>query len=227
MKTPILIIASFMSLGLCAQDFKTEMESAAKTKWIYLKLNPLPILQGTVPYTSEYRLGTELIGSPKVSYQLQGSYVTKSPLFNLVVNSLIPGAASAIRFNGFRFQGQVRYYLKPPKVLKDPSTMMIPEGFYTAIHGSYASADLRMRNTNYPRVEFRQAFACALIGYQAMSNQFLGIDMFLGVGVKHNTIRDVASSSSPPGNNTASDVGLFYASPFKLMMGLNLVFGLI
>ena len=90
MKWRFVFYAIILSLGphfVHAQNFDyvdNDPAAVPKTKVnsFFLKVNPLSILQGPIPVTSEFRLGFEGVISPKFSYQLAASVLTKSIFFN-------------------------------------------------------------------------------------------------------------------------------------------------
>jgi hypothetical protein len=199
------------------------------SKSIYLKTNPLSVLQGPVPYfTGELRLGFEFIGSDRITYQASASYVFLSPLLNVISNNTPGVFGGAIQMPGYRFQGQVRYYYLKFYGKKKLSKVFLPTGLYTALHSSYSNAYFRDKNAPVERIEFTQLSVDILGGMQVMYNDVFGIDFFAGMGYKNNVItyydylgrKEIWDASMV-------NLGDYYSSPIKLTIGMNLTFGLL
>lgn len=228
----VFLIALACCFSGAAQDFRQEgraqRESIKDWKAIYLKINPLTILQGPIIGASEYRLGFEAMAAPRLSYQPSISYLGKSPLFNLLFpDSAIAGVTSQdFVMRGYRLQGQLRYfYLMFSK--KGANSLMRPSGLYFALHASYSTVTFRWRSTAYPRTNINHFNVNSLFGIQFLISDAVGLDVFTGVGYKQNTIYDVDR------NQVATKVdledegfGLYYRSNLKLTLGFNLAIGL-
>ena len=102
-------------------------EPVIEAKRFYAKFNPIPILHGPIPNTSEYRLGFEVVGGERFSYQVVGSYLNRSLLINALADDSIKAQASQYEFPGYRFQLQARYYLIKMSDGKSMKELMTPQ----------------------------------------------------------------------------------------------------
>ena len=214
-----------------AQNFETDkakINELQGKKSFYFKTNPFAILAGPITLTAEYRLGVEATATPRISYQICGGYLNKSFFFNLTQNDTANGLnAKDFSFQGFRIQGQVRYYFKKFEDKKDWSTKFTPSGYYIAAHGSYSTATLRLKTQAYPYNDYININANVLIGLQAMIEQSFGIDFYTGVGWKQNSLTSVDYRLRKTNLNlTESGFSQYYASHFKISFGMNFTFGL-
>jgi len=214
-----------------AQNFemdKAKINELQDKKSFYFKTNPFAILAGPITLTSEYRLGFEATANPRISYQICGGYLNKSFLFNLTQNDTANGLnAKDFSFQGFRIQGQVRYYFKKFEDKKDWSTKFTPSGYYIAAHGSFSKATLRLKTQTYPYNDYVNINANLLIGLHAMIEQSFGIDVYTGVGWKQNSLSSVDYRLRRTNLSlTENGFSRYYASNFKISFGMNFTFGL-
>lgn len=185
---------------------------------VLLKFNPLPMIWGPIPLTSEFRLGVEASTSSRISYQLTGSYLGKSPLFNLLMDSIPNFSADDFYLRGFRGQGQIKYFLLKP-TYKRPVPNLEPEGWYISAHASYSSANLGLKGFKIPYIRMVHFNANALMGYQLRIVNGFYFDSFIGLGYKNNAwyehtangVRKVSLADLPPS----------YASSVKFSLGFN------
>lgn len=209
---------------------KEPIEFDKPSKSLYFKTNPLTLLQGPIPFFSgEARFGLEMVGSEKLTYQASVSYLFKSPLFSLLTNGA-PGLSGVdFQFQGYRFQGQVRYYYLKFYSKKQLSKVFLPSGLYVSIHGSYSSGTLSARNIPVERIEFTHLNTSVIGGMQAMYRDALGIDFFLGLGYKNNVITYFKPNGTKEFLDPVNDLGFtpLYTFPVKLTAGFNLTFGIL
>lgn len=205
---------------------QTKTQPPAKS--FYLKANPFTILWGQVPFTGEYRLGLEMVGNSKVSYQVLAGYLTKSPLLESLVQATTPGAPSTsdIEMPGFRLQGQVRRYVSKFTYKTDLKSAMLPSGVYVALHASYAQANLRYRGVSTQRTTFTNANLLGLAGLQLLTASGFGLDVFGGLGYKRNTITEYDYFGRAKALDLEEFQGAYYASPVKITLGFNFTIGL-
>lgn len=200
-------------------------------KRIYAKANPIPVFFGPIPNTSEYRIAFEIVANKNFSYQFAGSYLSKSIIIGAFVPDSLKGILKQFEYPGSRIQLQLRYYFL--KIESDATVrdMLKPSGLYLALHGSYAQAVLKIKNTNYPRDHWHNLTANALIGAQFINQKDFGIDLFFGLGYKSNRVFhtdyferttevDIKSSYDSP-------LGDYLASSLKVSCGFHICFGLL
>lgn len=209
-----------------------KLSEISEVKRIYLKINPFPILQGPIVNTSEYRIGLEFVGGKRLTYQVAGSYLSKSILFR---TNLIPDSTRALsdlfEFPGYRVQAQVRYFFIKSRFGKSIEDYLSPSGLYIALHSSYAAATWKQKGFNYPRMEWSNFTINALVGFQLIAGDDLGLDCFFGIGYKENLVYniDYRMRKTPLDIRDAYEgpIGEYMASPFKISLGFNFTFGLL
>lgn len=206
-------------------------EPVIEAKRFYAKFNPIPILHGPIPNTSEYRLGFEVVGGERFSYQVVGSYLNRSLLINALADDSIKAQASQYEFPGYRFQLQARYYLIKMSDGKSMKELMTPSGIYVAIHTSYAAATWKPKDQNFPRQEWTNFTLNGLVGVQLMADDDFGLDMFFGLGYKENRsyLTDYRQRTTAVDLKEAfgGALGEYIASPIKVSCGFHLVFGIL
>lgn len=211
---------------------QTKSTPVADFKRIYFKTNPLPILQGPIPFVSEYRLGLEFVGSNRLSYQFMGSYMNKSPFF---AASIFPDTARSqaklYEFPGYRVQAEVKYYFLKFKSDKTIDRALNPSGMYVSGHFSYASATLKAKRFPVPNTEWTNLTFTARFGMQLIYRDDFGLDGFFGLGYKRNEIFETdyrGNRTKVPLDEFVQDaLGRYLASPFKISLGFNFALGLI
>lgn len=231
MKNWLTFLFFIVSISLFAQNFKNtndEKPNYNEKKTFYLKSNPLAVLVGPILGTSEYRLAVEAVANNRISYQISGSYLSKSILFSLFQNdSTNAPLASDFKFPGYRLQGEARLYILKFQKEKSIKENVVPSGLYTAVNVSYSFAELGRKAQAYPVVEYAHFNANWLLGMQVIAGQGIGADVFFGVGYKQNTITNVdyrlrRTILNPTENGFSS----YYVSNLRVNLGLNLTFGL-
>ncbi len=199
-------------------------------KRVYLKTNPFTILTGPIINTSEYRLGVEIVGGERFSYELQGSYLGKWVLLNSnLVDDTLRGFAQSIEFPGLRLQGALRYYFFKNEIPDRFEDYYLPSGLYVSLHASYAMASLQFQGQPLPRQDWTNFQLMVRLGYQVVSHDHLGFEVFTGLGYKENTAVDFDIR----GRRTVLDLeetigeglGTYIASPIKFAFGFSFLFG--
>jgi len=196
----------------------------------YLNFNPIPMLHGPIPNTSEYRIGMEVVGGEQFSYQIAGSYLNKSILVNALAGDSLRNLAADYEFPGFRFQIQAKYYWLKLKT-ETVRDRMIPAGLYTALHTSYAAATWKPKDLNYPRQDWSNFTINGLIGAQFMIDDDFGIDIFTGLGYKENRSYLTDTRNRVTEINIREELGgalgNYIGGPSKITMGFHLTFGVL
>lgn len=229
---------AFVSFLLIAYSASSQSFSASAdqnvmdTKRLYLKVNPLSVLVGPIPLTSEYGLRFEMVVNHRLTYQVGAGYLAKSLILqsNLVEDS-VQTLWNDYQFPGIRLQGEVRYYYVKARTGKDLSDYMSPSGLYVGLHASYASATFGLKGVNLPKEDWTNFTLAGTLGVQLMYKEGLGIDAYFGLGYKHNTatFTDFRSRSSTIDIKDIYGDGLgdYLASPIKINLGCNFTFGLL
>jgi hypothetical protein len=208
-----------------------QVTAASPVKRVYLKVNPFTVLAGPIINTSEYRLGVEMVGGNRFSYELHGSYLSKWVLLYADFwNDTIQNLVRQINFPGFRIQGAVRYYFIKLATDKDLSSYYQPSGMYLSLHGSYAAANLRIIGQPLPTQDWSNLQLMMRLGIQILNEDRAGLDLFTGIGYKENR----AFNTDTRGRTTALNLqevigdglGDYIASPFKFALGFSFTFGL-
>ncbi|GAB5539610.1 MAG: hypothetical protein Salg2KO_17130 [Salibacteraceae bacterium] len=203
-----------------------ELDKPSKT--VFLKLNPLALLSGTIPvYSGELRGVAEIVASERATYSFGGSFLYKSPIFEPLLSGPLAVGGNNDRLWGYRFQTEFRYYYLKFTNKKKLSKILIPSGLYASLHGSYASAVYRDRDNPFPYYEFLQVDANVLVGMQVMISDAVGLDMFTGLGYKNYAITRKIGSNSRLIDPVVAGFFEPYYWPIKFKLGTALVFGLL
>ena len=223
----------FIAYSASSQSFSSSADQhLTDTKRLYLKVNPLSLLVGPIPLTSEYGLRFEMVVNHRLTYQVGAGYLAKSLLLqsNLVEDS-VQTLWDDYQFPGIRLQGEVRYYYLKARTGKDLSDYMSPSGLYVGLHASYASATFSPKVVNLPREDWTNFTLTGTLGVQLMYKEGLGIDAYFGLGYKRNTatLTDFRSRTSTLDIKEVYGDGLgdYLASPIKINLGCNFTFGLL
>ena len=193
---------------------------------VVLKTNPLNMLVGCIPFTSEYKVQNEYTILPHQSVQFGISYLGKGLLLKMAENAANrrPKNKSEINYyaKGFNIQYAHRFYLNNKK--NESSNQYAPFGFYCGPMISFARAKIGIKNNtlsnNYIMASNIQI--CWMGGYQnSLSDRFI-FDVYLGMGYKNNQLTEY---NSRRGRKTLpiKDVP-FYGNNFKLILGVSLGF---
>ena len=195
--------AQFLKDSLYSNSFEPSVNYIVKT-------NPLAIIQGSVPYTAEYRLLVENVISSEISIQLGGSYLGKSPYLTF----LEAGSSDPVRFivKGYRLQAELKYYLLPNK--------KAPEGLYLAPTYSFSRAKLtdQYNTVANENLTLTYSYYCLKLGYQFLDGN-LSMDTFIGAGYRDNNWVDNYSSTSQLVDKKEYEL---YPGHLKLLLGFNM-----
>lgn len=234
LQRPAWLFSVALLLNICCYSQQSTFESPPDFKRVFLKTNPLPMIQGPLLYSSEYRLGVEIVGSDRFTYELFASYLSKSLLLRSnLIDDTIRNVLDQLEYPGYRLQGQVKYYFLKLKNSKTVSNMYSPSGFYLGLHGSYSSATWRPKNIalgvssqNWTNMNINTK-----LGLQIMDDERFGLDMFVGLGIKKYIVIDKDyrgnETEIPVESAVEGGLGSYFASPIKFSLGFNLAFGLL
>lgn len=231
----LVLITSLLPLLADAQRPHPELNpdqirELPEVKRVYLKTNPFAILAGPIINTSEYRLGVEIVGGNRFSYELHGSYLGKWVLLNTnLVDDTLQGFVQSIQFPGVRLQGALRYYFFKNELPNRFEDYYQPSGLYISLHASYATARLQFQGQSLPRQDWTNLQVMVRLGYQVVSKDHIGMDVFTGFGFKENTAVDYDIR----GRRSVLDLeevigpglGTYIASPFKFALGFSFTLG--
>jgi len=179
-----------------------------------IKTNLLPAFWGPIPFSSEYRLITELHTGKKQSIQIGGSYLGKSLLLLLFEDSLQKQGIQKIIIRGYRFQCAYKFYLSAADYTY--------KRWYLAPYISYSSAKIsdRQAQINFDYLQITHFNINILLGYQKIFNDFIVLDVFTGLGYKNNTWDDHKTKTNYSSINI-DELGI-YSSNFKFTLGFNI-----
>jgi len=221
-----LIIRIIFVLTIALTSNKVYAQNPDTTKTVnpqtpnrVFKTNPLRVLWGPIPFTSEFRLVVEQTIHPKQSFLLGLSYLGKSPFIYLIEDSAFRSANSKIIIRGFRVQVAHVYY--PSK------QTLAPNGFYISPSISISSAKLSnhyaYKNFGY-YVNAVYYNASVLTGYQLIFDDNIAIDMFLGLGYQEKiwTEHNLSKRFFRVVDN--DEIGVIFKTPIKITLGFNVGF---
>ncbi len=200
-----------------AQDTaKTVLRKDPQKPDAVLKTNPLAMIWGHVPFTSEFRFVDELTTARWQSLQFGVSVFGKSPVLYLLeeqYNHKHKGQRSiSYEVHGFRFQFAYKFYLSRKR--------FAPCGWYLAPDVSFSTVKLSTVH-GYQFGSYIQATQYNLnvmIGKQSFRKKF-AIDYFFGVGWKQNSWQFVYS----PTRIKRLDIKNipYYFEPLNIFIGIN------
>ncbi len=180
---------------------------------LILKTNPLAILWGPIPFTSEYRMVAEITTGRTQSTQVGISIFGTSPLWKAIEKAAKVPSYYQLKIRGWRIQASHKFYLISRR-------RYAPFGFYVSPLVSYSNARISLQNYKQNYFEFSHFNANILIGVQLGRNTKLTIDIFGGLGYKENTVfYHINSYRSVP--YSTKDFGDLYNSPVKATFGIN------
>ncbi len=201
-----LALIIFLSVGqfflVCAQDL-SDTKSPHKYKTVF-KTNPLSMIAGVIPFTSEYRLLGEYAVNKNQAAQLGFSYLGKSPILSAIessgpaVNNVLN---QKLKVRGYRIQASYKFYLTQLSNGYNKSEFLAPQGLYFAPLVSYSSAKMYMRYFQVNDIWIRATHfnANLLIGGQAFLGN-LALDVFFGFGLQEKPMaRTIYCVSNNPG----------------------------
>lgn len=205
---------------LCCQLFAQLPASddlLSQQKHYVVKSNPLLLIWGSIPFTSEFRLVQEATVSKKQSTQLWVSGYLKSPLLLIGERVTKSGATTAIR--GYRVQLAHKFYLG--------KNTAAPEGFYFGPQVSYT--DIRMSLKQWiirdVYIQGKQVNLVCLLGYQTIGKN-MAFDIFAGLGYKTNFLSWHYSPRRiiPIPLEDVEGLSFILKSPVKFTFGMNFGF---
>ena len=220
-----ILLASAWLLAGAAHAQTPAADAPAGPKNI-LKIAPLGLVHGSMPFTVESRLSYERVLGPRSSVAVGASYLGNNPAFSFIGSFALSAALSSaftlaghpnivwtettIRSRGYRYQAQYRRYLG--------ARTTAPQGWYLSPQVSFSQADytfklkdfdvqvnLKSTNRNYN----------LLVGYQRLLGRHLAFDVFTGLGYRDKTTKSY-------GSNGAYLETYPSATKLKISSGLNL-----
>lgn len=212
-------ICIFLSGQICcfAQDTVLKSKKLEIPSYFNVtKTNPFTPLWGNIPFTAEYRIVQELATAKKQSLEISASYLGKSLILTLLKSFDTTKTIEKLTVGGIRFQIAYKLYLSSAR------DRYAPEGFYIAPHLSYSYANisnrfLRNKNEYLQIVHFNTNMLC---GYQFIILDDFIVDLFCGIGYKKNNWYEYDPVKGLQNFNT-DDMGFFYNSPVKFILGFN------
>lgn len=181
-----------------------------------VKCNPFAIFQGPILYTAEYRLGFEKPIAPFSTIQILGSYLNKAPYVFFIEAS--NNYNDLLIITGYRLQIEYKNYFLGRKQGIYPF-----EGYYWAINGSYAHANItdsyyKLRNQG---IMATYQYLATKLGYQYAYKHYT-FDFFYGMGY-----RDINWRTNIPqnGSNTLKRKDFIpFDNSLKILLGVNIGF---
>jgi len=218
----IIILLSLISTYAYTQDLKDSLflgkciRKNRISQFDYIvSTNPLIMLWGSVPLSSEYRIMSEIRTGNKTSVNIGGAYLGKGLFFHMQDKAYNSIAVSSFALRGYRVQVMYKFYLS------DWDTP--PDGVYIGPYFSLAEAKLSYRQgriaNDYTLI--RQRNYSFVLGYQYEAFNGFCWDMFVGIGYKDNEWIEYPTTNrfvSIP----QSDMPEFYNSHIKYVIGLNI-----
>lgn len=181
-----------------------------------IKTNPLVVLWGAIPFTSEYRL-TYSTGTGNNQYVcISGAYLGRNILLfsdNRVIGH--PGAHN-FHFKGFKTDFSYRW------IISSWSNNM-PSGLYIGTHISYAHLRIEHDNLNglTEHAFVEHIHATGIMGVKGRLFDVFYLDLFAGMGYKTNQWGNHVMQYSPPLLDLSA-LTWVYNSNFKLKAGFSL-----
>ena len=180
---------------------------------LLIKSNPLPILWGPIPFSAEYRFVVEITSGRTQSDQVGISYLGTSSIWKIIEKAAKVPSKYQLEVEGWRLQVAHRFYLISRR-------QYAPFGFYVSPLVSYSTATIGVRYYKQNYLDFAHFNANLLVGVQMGRNSNFTMDMFAGLGYKKNTVLIHVNSHRIIPYDT-SDLGEFYNSHLKLILGFN------
>ena len=227
MKQLVIIITILLTAFFAnAQDALSKLDSAKlQNPHIYtavIKTNPLTILWGEIPMTSEYRLCFETVTARNQSAQIDISYLGTNLIIKSLEEQLLKRSDIQIVAQGYRLQARYKFF-----VLDHISSFFdnnySPEGWYIGPHISYATAVISDREFLYYDYYIRGTHLNMniIMGRQRFRGNFT-YDFFFGLGYKNNFWIERENTQV---SSTKMDFGQFYNSHIHIVLGINAGFG--
>lgn len=198
-----------------AQDsIKAKMSSPQDVRQV-VKTNPLPMLWGPIPLTSEFRIIQEITTGPYQSMQVGFSLLRKSPIFALFEDTLLKGANDRYTVKGWRFQFAHRFFV--------PGLGYAPTGIYVSPSFSFSraiiSTQMAIRQGYY--LSATHYNLSALIGTQVLVLDGFTIDFFTGLGYQNRIWKEVDEQNNKTRNISMKELGL-RDTHLKVSLGFNI-----
>ena len=184
----------FTNISISQQLNKKYDISKFQQKSSIIKTNPLPIIQGPIIYTAEYRLVYEKVIAPEQAILIGGSYLGKNTHLNYLeqYDTAYQNATGRIKMtvNGFRFQFAYKLYF----------AKNAPKGFYIAPYFSYSQVKfstkyLKQYNDHIKVIHMNYNI---IVGYQALIADKIAFDVFFGLGYRQNSCVEYFSQTTTP-----------------------------
>lgn len=152
-----------------------------------IKTNPLPILWGPIPLTSEYRLIYETSTFYNQSVSIGVSYLGKNMLVNLfsLIDSSLRSDWEKLKIRGIRGQISYKFFIGKKK----PHKIYGPHGLYIGPLLSYSSAKVTDEYFSVRRnfyMKFANFNLNCITGLQIIAFNKFSFDMFSGLGYRYN-----------------------------------------
>jgi hypothetical protein len=178
-----------------------------------LKTNPFTIVQGPIPYVSEFRLAYEHVTSERTSIQISGSYLAKG--FMLLISEAATSPPINLKVLGYRFQAEFRYYL-----IKRKKEICAPTGIYIAPLFSYSNARISNKSNVLQDEYYNITYTnyCLKFGIQIIKNN-LAFDPFVGLGYRDNIWQEHFNNATNVMNK--KDIPFYSNNPLKILLGFN------
>ncbi len=179
-----------------------------------IKTNPLVVLWGAIPFTSEYRLTYSTSSGNNQYFCVSGAYLGKN-IFLFDNNLMGNQGVQHFHFSGFKTDFSYRW------VVDNQNNM--PSGLYLGTHISYAY--LRIEH-DYLHGHDEHAFvehihAAGIMGFQGRIFHVFYVDMFFGLGYKKNQWGNHVMKNSPLLLDF-STLNWVYDNNFKFKAGFSL-----
>ena len=206
-----LISISYSSFSQFYQDSIYSNRLEAKRN--ILKTNPFTIVQGPIPYASEFRLAYEHVTSERTSIQIAGSYLSKG--FLMIMSEAATNPPINLKIRGYRFQAEFRYYL-----IKRKDGTIAPRGIYIAPLFSYSNAKISNKKNVLKDEYYNITYTnyCLKFGVQIIKKN-LAFDPFIGFGYRDNIWQEHFNNATTVMNK--KDIPFYSDNQLKVLFGFN------
>lgn len=190
-----------------------------------IKSNPLRVLWGNIPLTSEYRLNYEVVTGAFTSQEIALSAYGKTPFLNAI--NMPANITSNLRASGIRFQYAYRFYPEAAGQSGSYSTRRLPpHGFYISPHFSYGTVrfyDRRQPRQNRDYIQGQHLDLNLFFGWQFIGYGNWVVEIYGGVGYKNNQWHEIFSNGvRRPTTMIDWD---YYNGNYRIHLGFNIGFG--
>ncbi|MCF8332163.1 MAG: hypothetical protein K9H84_06900 [Bacteroidales bacterium] len=182
-------------------------------RYSMLKFNPLPVLHGHIPMSSEYRLIYETSFGPSHSINFGAAYMGKNTIIpDAILTDYITDPDNT-EAKGFRLIANYRYIYS--------KNDCAPSGMYLGPEISFAKMDFEQMQpgdqNNKALVE--HFYAILKWGYQGRISGNFYFDLYAGAGYKNNSYSNNLSGTQ---YKVFEGKSLIYDFPLKLSLGFNM-----